>query len=99
MVDKEIVQIKTRELYHLLLVKDADVTLAYRILRKIYKVAWYRQQVQLAKTPESESLARWSLDIARGGLENTLRKLNICDLDKDLVRFIANNYTIEENGK
>ena len=98
MDNKELIQIKTMELYHLLLVKDADILLAHRILRQVYNVAWYRKQVQLAKTPESTSLARWSLDIARDELDRTLRKINICDLDKALIRFIANHYTIEEDG-
>lgn len=99
MDNKEIIQIKTRELYHLLLVKDVDVMFAHRLLRQVYNVAWYRKQVQLAMTPESTSLARWSLDIARDELDRTLRKMNICDLDKALVRFIANHYSIEENGE
>lgn len=99
MVDKEIIQIKTRELYHLLLVKDVDILFAHRLLSQIYNVAWYRHLVHTATTRKSTSLARWSLGLAQDELDGTLRKFNICDLDKTLVRFIANNYTIEENGE
>lgn len=99
MVDKEIIQIRTRELYHLLLVKDVDVMFAYRLLRQIYNVAWYRHLVQTATTPESTSLARWSLEIARDELNSTLYAMNLCDLDKVLVRYVANYCDFSEYGK
>lgn len=96
MKEKEIVQIKTREIFHLLLVKDADVLLAHRLFSLIYNVAWYRSQVQTALTPEATSLARWSLENAREKLDKTLHSMNLCDLDKVLVRYVANHYEFDE---
>ena len=91
MVDKEIIQIKTRELYHLLLVKDVDILLAHKLLSQIYNVIWYRHKIQEAETPEGEALARWSVERARDELNTTLYSLNLCDLDERLVRYIADN--------
>lgn len=96
MVDKEIIQIKTREVYHLLLVKDVDVLMAHRLLRQIYNVVWYRHLVQTAKTPEAESLARWSVDNAREELDATLHSMQLCTLDRALVRYVANNYEFDD---
>ena len=90
MVDKEILQIKTRELYHLLLVKDVDILFAHRLLSQVYNVIWYRHQIHTAGTPETEALARWSVERARDELNSTLYAMNLCDLDKVLIRYIAN---------
>lgn len=99
MDNKEIIQIKTRELYHLLLVKDVDILFAHRLLSQVYNVAWYRHLVHAAKTPEETSLARWSLESARDELNSTLYSMNICDLDKVLVRYVANYCEFKEYGK
>lgn len=89
MDNKEIVQIKTRELYHLLLVKDVDVVFAHKLFSHIYNVAWYRYNVKSAKTPEAESLARWSLGDARNELDYYLGSWGFCTLDKALIRYVA----------
>lgn len=91
MVDKEIIQIKTRELYHLLLVKDVDILFALRLLGTVFNVIWYRHQIQTAETPEREAIARWSLQDARDALNSILCAMKLCDLDKDLVRYVADN--------
>ncbi len=91
MVNKEVIQIKTRELYHLLLIKDVDVLFAHQLFKQIYDVAWCRYLVRTANSPEAESLARCSLESARNELDDTLRKLELCDLDRKLVRYIADN--------
>lgn len=96
MKDKEIVQIKTRELYHLLLINDVDIMFARKLLDDVFYVIWYRHLVLTAETPEAESLARWSLSDNRDRLNDTLNQMDICSLDKDLVRYIANNYEFEE---
>lgn len=96
MKDKKIVQIKTREFYHLLLIKDVDIMFVHRLLNEVYFVIWYRHLVHTSETPEAESLARWSLTDARVRLNDTLRSMNICSCDKDLVRYIADNYEFEE---
>lgn len=95
MEKKEVIQIKTCELYDLLSVKCVDILLAHKLLSQVYNVIWYRHQIQMAKTPETESLARWNLDDAREALDKTLCSMNICDLDKALVRWIANNSEYE----
>ena len=99
MADKEIVQIKTKELYDLLSIKDIDILSAYRLLCLVYCVIWNRYNVQHAKTPEATALARWSLEAARDTLRSALRKMNLCDLDKDLVKYIANNFEFYEYGE
>lgn len=99
MDNKEIVQIKTREIYHLLLVKDIDVVLAHRLLGRVFNVIWYRYKVKTAETPESTSLARWSLEDARDELNSLLYSMNICSLDKVLITFVANHYEYETDGK
>lgn len=96
MVDKEVLQIKTCELYDLLSVKCVDILLAHKLINQVYNVIWYRHLVQTAKTPEATSLARWSLEDARDNLNSTLYAMNICDLDKVLVRWIANYSEYEE---
>lgn len=96
MKDKEIVQIKTREFYHLLLIKDVDIMFVHRLLNEVYYVIWYRHLVQTAETPEAESLARWSLTDARTSLNDTLRSMDICSMDKDLVRYVADNYEFDK---
>lgn len=89
MVDKEVIQIKTCELYDLLSVKCVDIMLAHKLLSQVYNVIRYRHAVQIAKTPEVESLARWSLGDAREALNSTLYAMNICSSDAVLVRWIA----------
>lgn len=96
MVDKEVLQIKTCELYDLLSVKCVDILLAHRLLRQVYNVIWYRHMVQTTKTPEATSLAKWSVDNARDELNRTLRSMNLCDLDRKLVRWIADYSEYEE---
>ena len=49
MKDKEIIQIKTRELYHLFLIKDVDIMFVHRLVNEVYFVIWYRHLVQTAK--------------------------------------------------
>ena len=95
MVEKEVIQIKTCELYDLLSVKSVDFIIAYRLLGQMYNVIRYRHQLHHAKTPEAESLARWSLEDARDELDRTLRAMNLCELDKALVRYIADNCEFE----
>lgn len=96
MITKEIVQIKTCELYDLLSVKCVDILSAHKLLKQIHKVIWYRHQLKISETPEAESLARWSLRDARDKLDYALFHFQFCDLDKALVRWIANNSEYEE---
>lgn len=99
MVDKEIIKIKTCELYDLFSVKCVDILLAHKLLSAVYNVIWYSHLVHTARTPEATSLARWSLEDARDRLGRVLRKTNFCDLDKNLVKYIANNFEFDEYGE
>lgn len=96
MVNKEVVQIKTCELYDLLSVKSVDILVAHKLLSAVYNVIWYRHLVQTAKTPEAVSLARWSLMDARDILDGVLCSLNLCELDRKLVRFVADHVEYEK---
>lgn len=96
MEKKEIIQIKTCELYDLLSVKCVDILLAHKLINQVYEVIWHRHQLQKAMTPETESLARWTLDIARDELNRTLRSMKLCDLDRKLVCYIADNVEYEK---
>lgn len=96
MEKKEIIQIKTCELYDLLSVKCVDILSAHQMLGRVFNVIWYRHQIQIAETPEGESIARWNLEDAREDLDTTLHRLNLCDLDRKLVRYVADNVEYEK---
>lgn len=96
MVNKEVVQIKTCELFDLLSVKSVDIMLAHKLLSAVYNIIWYRHLVQTANTPEAVSLARWSLMDSRDVLDRILGSMNLCDLDNKLVRYVADHVEYEE---
>ncbi len=96
MEKKEILQIKTCKLYDLLSVKCIDVLSAHKLLNQVYNVIWYRHLEQTAKTSEATCLARLSLVFARDELNRTLRYMNLCVLDTQLVRYIADNVEYEK---
>lgn len=96
MVNKEVVQIKTCELFDLLSVKSVDIMLAHKLLSAVYNVILYRHNMHTAKTPEATSLARWSLMDSRDALDRILHSMNLCDLDEQLVRYIADHVEYEE---
>lgn len=96
MEKKEVIQIKTCELYDLLSVKCVDILLAHKLISLVHDVICRRHHVQIAKTPEATSLARWSLEITRDELNRTLRSMKLCDLDTQLVRYIADNVEYEK---
>ena len=96
MVNKEVVQIKTCEFYDLLSVKCVDIMSAHKLISLVHDVICRRHHIQMAKTPEAESLARWSLEITRDELDRTLRSMNLCELDRELVRYVANHVEYEK---
>lgn len=99
MVDKEILQIKTKELFDLLSVKDIDFLSAHRLLSQVYNVIWLRYKLQHVNSPESTALTRWDLEDARDKLNSTLYAMNLCYLDAVLVRWIADHCEYETDGK
>lgn len=96
MEKKEILRIKTKEFYELLMVKDVDFMSAHKLFNQVYNFIHCRYQVQTAKTPEATSLAKWGLEIARDELNRTLYAMNLCYLDAVLVRWIAEYCDYEE---
>jgi len=96
MVNKEVVQIKTCELYDLLSVKCVDIMVAHKLISAVLNVIYHRYLVQTAKTPEAESLERWSLRGAQDLLEGVLCSMNLCELDRQLVRYVAYHVEYEE---
>ena len=96
MVNKEVVQIKTCELYDLLSVKCVDIMVAHKLLSAVLNVIYHRYLVQTAKTPEAESLERWSLRGAQDLLGGVLCSMNLCELDRQLVRYVAYHVEYEE---
>ena len=96
MVDRELLQIKTCELYTLLDVKCVDILLAHKLISLVHDVIWYRYKLQHVTSSEARGLVRCSLEDAREALDKTLCSMNICDLDKALVRWIADNSEYEE---
>lgn len=47
---------------------DYEVTERWRVFDKIRLVIFYHNQFKMAETPETEALARWSLDDAENNL-------------------------------
>ena len=82
---EEIITILTKELFELLVIKKVSVLKARTLLDAIYHVAWYKNQVRLAKTPEQTAIARKSLDRARDLLSLCLVQLSFCTIDKQQI--------------
>ena len=96
MVDKEILQIKTCELYDLLSVKCVDILLAHKLISLVHDIIWYRYKLQHVTSSEARGLVRCSLEDAREQLNSTLYAMNLCSLDAVLVRWIAEYCEYEE---
>lgn len=96
MVDKEVLQIKTCELYDLLSVKCVDFLLAHKLISLVYDVILYRYKLQQVTSSEERGLVRCSLEDAREQLNSTLYAMNLCYLDAVLVRWIAEYCEYEE---
>lgn len=96
MVDKEVIQIKTCELYNLLSVKCVDILLAHKLISLVYDVILYRYKLQQVTSSEERGLVRCSLEEAREQLNSTLYAMNLCSLDAVLVRWIAEYCEYEE---
>lgn len=96
MVDKEVLQIKTCELYDLLSVKCVDILFAHKLISLVHDIIWYRYKLQHVTSSEARGLVRCSLESAREELDKTLSSMNLCDLDEKLVRYIAENFEYEK---
>lgn len=70
-----------------------DMTVgSYRLIFDyIYYVSYYKKRFLESETRESEALARWSLDDARGDLEHIMQVLCFDNSLKEKIRYIANS--------
>ena len=91
MEKKEVIQIKTCELYDLLSVKCVDIFLAHKLICLVHDVIWFRYKLQHVTSSEVRGLVRCALEDAREALDKTLSSMNLCELDEKLVRYIAEN--------
>ena len=56
MVDKEVLQIKTCELYDLLSVKCVDILSSHKLISLVHDVIWYRYKLQHVTSSRQEVL-------------------------------------------
>lgn len=62
-----------------------DLIPVYQITHSMYLVFFYRNQLERANTPETESLARWSLNDAKS---NLVAKMHQYGLPEDIKKSI-----------
>lgn len=74
-----------RCLFQLLLNRQKDVVEVHLLLERMFKCIRYRRDFHKAKTPETESLARWSMDLADTELREIMRAWCLLDSDRALI--------------
>lgn len=63
---------------------------SYRsIFDHIYYVSFYKKRFHESTSPESEALARWSMNDAKDNLEHIMQVLGFEDSLKEKIRYIA----------
>lgn len=72
-------------LFQLLLNREKDVVEVHKLFDLMYNCIWYRRQLHASKTPESESLARWSIELADTDLRELIRVWCLADSDRSLI--------------
>ncbi len=68
---------------------DYEVTERWRVYDKIRLVIFYRKQLDLAETPETEALARWSLNDARNDLDALMNAKCFPEIIRHKVRSLS----------
>lgn len=68
---------------------DYEVTERWRVYDKIRLVIFYRKQLDLAETPETEALARWSLGDARNDLDALMSAKCFPEIIRHKVRSLS----------
>lgn len=65
---------------------------SYRsIFDHVYYVSLYKKRFHESTSPESEALARWSMNDAKDNLEHIMQVLGFEDSLKEKIRYIANS--------
>lgn len=72
-------------LFQLLLNRQKDVVEVHKLLERMNKCIRYRRDFHKAKTPESESIARWNIDDADTELRVIMRAWCLLESDKALI--------------
>lgn len=74
-----------RCLFQLLLNRQKDIVEVHKLLGRMFNCIWYRRKLAVAETPEGESLARWSIDLADTELREIMRAWCLLDSDRALI--------------
>lgn len=72
-------------LFKLLLDREKNVIEVHKLLGRMFNCIWYRRQLDAADTPESVSLARWSIEDADNDLRQLMQAWCLLEGDKQLI--------------
>lgn len=78
-------QADMRSLFALLLGREKDVVEVHKLLDAMHNCIHYRRVLHQSTTPESESLARWSMQTADDELRELMRAWCLLEGDKQLI--------------
>lgn len=74
-----------QSLFQLLLYREKDVVEVHKLLGRMFNCIRYRRALVESRTPESESLARWSMDDADNDLSEIMNTWCLLEGDKALI--------------
>lgn len=74
-----------RDLFRLLLDRQKDVVEVHKLFGRMFNCIWYRRKLAESETPESESLARWSIQDADNDLRSLMQAWCLLEGDKNLI--------------
>lgn len=74
-----------RCLFEVLLNRKKNVVEVHKLFDRMFNCIWYRRQLEKSETPESESLARWSIEDADKDLRSLMHAWCLLDSDKNLI--------------
>ena len=72
-------------LFQLLINREKNVVEVHKLLGRMFNCIWYRRKLEESETPESESLARWSINDADNELRELMHAWCLLDSDKSLI--------------
>ena len=72
-------------LFQLLLNREKDVVEVHKLLDRMFNCIRCRRALEESRTPESESLARWSINDADTDLRELMRAWCLTDRDRALI--------------
>lgn len=74
-----------RSFFKLMLDREKNVVEVHKLLGRMFNCIWYRRQLDASETPESESLARWSIEDADSDLRELMSAWCLLEGDKQLI--------------